>query len=80
MNAKGGIEMAKKPSNQEIYNEVVFQGAKITQGPEDTGMLEISTVNNTFGVIISYDGAELLIKELQEFIKGRAPHFARDQN
>lgn len=74
--------MAKKksPSDREVYDSVVFRGATITQGPEDTGMLELYTGNSTFGVILNHDNAEFLIRELQDFIKGRSPHFARDSN
>lgn len=70
----------KKSSDLEVYDNVVFQGASVVAGPEDMGILTISTVNDTFGVVLSHDNAEFLIRELQDFVKGRSQHFARDQN
>jgi hypothetical protein len=72
---------SKKPyTDREVYDSVVFQGASLVSGPEDTGMLEIATNDRSFGVILNHSNAEFLIGLLQDFIKGRSPHFARDRN
>ncbi|WP_156175702.1 hypothetical protein [Bradyrhizobium sp. LTSP849] len=81
--------MAKLPSklerqkqadeDRDVYNNVVFQDARVMSGPKDMGFLEVSTTYTTFVVIINSDNAEHLIRELQDFLKGRAPHFARPE-
>lgn len=80
---------AKKPAKSkrqrdaedlEVYNNVVFQDGRVMAGPNDMGFLEIAMVNSTFAVMLNFENAEHLIRELQDFVKGRAPHFARDQN
>ena len=79
--------MSKKPKRQqeasdeqEIYDDVAFQSSRVIAGPDDIGFLEISTVRDTFAVVISHDNAEYIIDLLLNFLKGRAPHFERDIN
>jgi hypothetical protein len=78
--------MAKRTKKQntltdrEVYDSLVFQGSGVVSGPEDTGILEIATNNSTFSVIINHSNAEYLISQLDDFLRGRAPHFARDKN
>jgi hypothetical protein len=67
-------------TDREVYDSLVFQGSGVAAGPEDTGILEIFTNNSVFSVIINQSNAEYLISQLDDFLKGRAPHFARDRN
>jgi hypothetical protein len=67
-------------TDREVYDSLVFQNSGVASGPEDTGFLEIATNNAVFTVIINHSNAEYLIGQLTDFIKGRAPHFARDRN
>jgi hypothetical protein len=64
----------------ETYDDVAFQSSRVIAGPDDIGFLEISTVSDTFAVVINHDNAEDIIDLLQDFIKGRAPLFERDIN
>jgi hypothetical protein len=79
--------MSKRPrrqqealDEQETYDDVAFQSSRVIAGPDDIGFLEISTVTDTFAVVINHDNAEFIIDLLQDFIKGRPPHFERDIN
>jgi hypothetical protein len=83
----GQHRMMKKPRKQletseepETYEDVVFQSSRVIAGPDDMGFLEISTMSDTFAVVINHDNAEHIIDLLQDFIKGRGPHFERDIN
>lgn len=66
--------------DKEIYDAVVFQAGRVLSGPNGMGFLEVETVTKSYTVVITADDAAQLIIELQDFVKGRAPHFARDDN
>jgi hypothetical protein len=70
----------KVDDDAEVYNAVVFQGCEVQAGPEDVGLLTLLTVDNSFSVVINEHNAQYIIDQLQDFLKGRAPSFARDNN
>jgi hypothetical protein len=79
--------MSEKPRKRQetseypaSYDDVAFQSSRVIAGPDDLGFLEISTVSDTFAVVINHDNAAFIIDLLQDFIKGRPPHFERDIN
>lgn len=80
MPRKSKKQREEDEQHQAVYDGVVFQSGSVVDCGEDFGVLEVATNDGEFAVIINSSNAEFLIKQLDDFIKGRAPHMLRDDN
>lgn len=71
---------AKKMSDRAFYNAIVFQDGAVVSINQEIGVFELCTKKASFRVILNHENAGFLIEQLEDFIKGRAPHFARNRN